>query len=57
MYLQKLLVLIEFFNFVSFIIGASLSKPHYNVENGTVVYAWRTVVKNRIAAHYYSLVQ
>ena len=39
MYLQKLLVLIEFFNFVSFIIGASLSEPHYNVENGTVVYA------------------
>ena len=39
------------------LIGASLSEPHSNVENGTVVHARRTAAKNGIATHYCSLVQ
>ena len=39
------------------LIVASLSEPHCNVENNTVVHVRRTVVKNGIATHYYSLVR
>ena len=31
------------------VVGVSLSKPHSNIENGTVVNAQRTVVKNGVA--------
>ena len=40
----------------SFLIGASLSEPHSNVENGTVVHVRRTAAKNGNATHYCSLV-
>ena len=33
------------------IVGMSLSEPHSNIENGTVVNAQRTVVKNGIATY------
>ena len=36
--------------------GMSLSKLHYNVQNGTVVHAQRTAVKNRIATYYCGLI-
>ena len=39
------------------LIGTSLSEPHSNIENSTVVHVRRTVAKNGIAAHYYSLVR
>ena len=35
------------------IIGASLTDPHSDVENGTVIHEQRTAAKNGIATHYY----
>ena len=47
----------DILKFMLSVIGASLSKLHSNVENGTVVHVRRTVVKSKITIHYYSLVQ
>ena len=41
---------------LGYFIGASLSEPHTYVENGRVVHAQTTAVKNGIATHYCSLV-
>ena len=42
-------------NLIRHVVGASLSEPHSYVENGAVVHARRTAMKNGIATHYCSL--